>query len=128
MSESTLLDSNILIDYLRGRSEAVEFVEGLKTVPRISAVTVAELYAGVRDGREREVLDRLVTSFEIVDVDEVIAVMGGLLKRQFARSHGIGIADAIIAATARVAGSKLATLNTKHFPMFPDIEAPYERA
>ena len=40
-------------------------------------------------------------------------------------SHGIDIPDAIIAATAEHHGLRLATLNTKHFPMFPKIKRAY---
>jgi predicted nucleic acid-binding protein len=127
MNRSFLLDSNILVDYLRNRPEAVEFFDALSAAPKISAITVAELYAGVREGREREILDQLVSDIEVVDVDNEIAVMGGLLRRQYLKSHGLEIADAIIAATARREGAEMVTLNKKHFPMFSNISVPYER-
>lgn len=120
-----LLDSNILVDYLRNRPEAVEFLENLATVPQISAVTVAELYAGVREGPERKILEQLVSDIVVVDIDKDIAVRAGLLRRQYLKSHGLEIADAIIAATAHAEGSELVTLNRKHFPMFSGVVIPY---
>ena len=42
-----------------------------------------------------------------------------------APSHGIDIPDAIIAATAEHHGLRLATLNVKHFPMFPKLKRAY---
>jgi predicted nucleic acid-binding protein len=50
------------------------------------------------------------------------------LKAQYARSHGLGIADAVIAATTRLHGLRLATLNVRHYPMFADIRPPYQKA
>ena len=40
-------------------------------------------------------------------------------------SHAVEIPDAIIAATAEHHGLKLATLNVKHFPMFPKLKRAY---
>lgn len=46
-----LLDTNILIDVLRNRREAVEYFTEL-SFPSVSAITVAELFAGVRSDEE----------------------------------------------------------------------------
>lgn len=45
--------------------------------------------------------------------------------RHFAPSHGLDDLDAIIAATAEHHGLELATLNTKHFPMFRRLKRAY---
>lgn len=53
-----LIDTDVLIDFLRGRSQAVAYLENLiEESVLISSITVAELYSGVREGKEREVLD-----------------------------------------------------------------------
>jgi hypothetical protein len=54
-----------------------------------------------------------------------MARTGGLLKQQFGKSHGLGLADAMIAATAQHENAALTTLNTKHYPMFPNLAPPY---
>lgn len=49
------------------------------------------------------------------------------LMRSYRRSHsGIGLGDYLIAAIAVTEGLALATLKLRHFPMFPDLEAPFE--
>jgi predicted nucleic acid-binding protein len=53
MSKSLLLDSDVLIDYLRQRPQAVAYLRALPIVPLLSAVVVAELFSGVRDGQKR---------------------------------------------------------------------------
>jgi predicted nucleic acid-binding protein len=52
MSERLLIDTDVLIDYLRDRAEAVSYLEGLTESLLVSVITVAELYAGVREGAE----------------------------------------------------------------------------
>ncbi len=93
----------------------------------ISAITVAELYAGVRDGAERTKLDEFVRAFEIVAADREISVKGGLYRRDYMKSHNVGLADALIAATAEIHQARLATLNGKHFPMLANVIIPYRK-
>lgn len=51
-----LIDTCILIDFFRGNEKAAQFLEEFVHPPFLSALTVAELYAGVREGRERALL------------------------------------------------------------------------
>jgi predicted nucleic acid-binding protein len=122
-----LIDTDVLIDYLRDQPASVAYLEELSLPVYVSAVTVAELYAGVRDGRERIALDQFVRSFRIVAIDEEIAVRAGILRRDYGKSHGTGLADAIIAATAEMQQARLVTLNDKHFPMLKDVVIPYTK-
>jgi predicted nucleic acid-binding protein len=57
-----------------------------------------------------------------------IAVTGGLFRRTFLKSHNIGIADAVIAATAETERGIVVTLNRKHFPMFSNVIVPYQKS
>ena len=91
----------------------------------MSVITVAELYAGVRDGDEQTQLDVFVSAFGIIPLARDIAITGGLYRRDYGRSHGTGLADALIAATATMHGLALVTLNKKHFPMVMALTVPY---
>ena len=44
-----LFDTNILIDFLRGREQAMDLLNAQTEPPTISVVSVMELYAGVRE-------------------------------------------------------------------------------
>ncbi|MCE5326096.1 MAG: hypothetical protein LLG01_06740 [Planctomycetaceae bacterium] len=48
--------------------------------------------------------------------------VAGLLKRDSGKSHGIGLGDAIVAATAMAHKAALLTLNTKHYPMLSGLK------
>jgi hypothetical protein len=63
----------------------------------------------------------------IVPLDDKTAELGGLWLRDYSKSHGVGLADALIAATAKLRGCTLVTLNTKHFPMLTRVLSPYQK-
>ena len=130
MSRSILLDTDVLIDFLRGRDEAVSLVTINSDRIILSSIVVAELYAGVRGGkedREQTVLERFLSLFRIVPVSGGIAKLGGLYKRDYGKAHGVGIADAIVAATATTEDAELKSLNVKHYPMLRNLEPAYRK-
>ncbi|HEX3528578.1 MAG TPA: type II toxin-antitoxin system VapC family toxin [Thermoanaerobaculia bacterium] len=122
-----LIDADVLIDYLRDYTGAVSYVEALRERLLVSVVTVAELYAGVREGEERSRLERFLQAFEIIPLDQHLATQGGLYRRDYGKSHNVGLADALIAATAAQRQIPLVTLNRKHFPMLQDVLVPYHK-
>jgi len=127
MTKRLLLDTDVLIDFLRGQPQAVQLMEDTDCEFHVSAVSVAELYVGVRDGREREVLDQLMGLLRTIEISTEIARQAGLWRREYGKSHGTGIIDALIAACADASQIPLATLNVKHFPMLPRVSAPYRK-
>jgi predicted nucleic acid-binding protein len=128
MTPQLLIDTDVLIDYLRDYPEAVSYVEARQERLLVSAVTVAELYADVREGEERMRLDRFLHAFEMVPVDMRLAIQGGLYRRDYSKSHNVGLADALIAATATQRQVPLVTLNSRDFPMLHDVIVPYRKA
>lgn len=122
-----LVDTDVLIDFLRGRPEARAFIAGLPRDAAVSVLTVAELHVGVRDGDERRALDEMLGTFRVLPLDDATARAGGLLRRDYGKSHGVGLNDALIAATALAQGLNVATLNIRHYPMLPagQVIQPY---
>lgn len=127
MEPPLLVDSDVMIDYLRGLEQAVAFVKAHSRRITLSSITVAELYAGAKGEAELAALNDLTTVFRVLPVTVEIARTGGLLRRDFVKSHGVGLADAVIAATAQHHGAALCTLNVRHFPMIPNLKPAYSR-
>ncbi|MCP9840668.1 type II toxin-antitoxin system VapC family toxin [Synechococcus sp. J7-Johnson] len=122
-----VIDTDVLIDYLRDQPLAVVFLEGCDQPLAVSVVSIAELYVGVREGEERQRLDAFVSAFSVLPLEKEAAIQAGLLRRQYGRSHGTGLADALIAASVQAAGATLATLNRRHFPMLATVLVPYAK-
>jgi len=125
MSERLVIDTDVLLDYLRDHEAATLFLEGCSQPLALSVISVAELFVGVRDGEERSRLEEFITAFETMPVDAPIAIQAGLWRLHYGRSHGTGLADALIAASASAARATLVTLNRKHFPMLANVIVPY---
>jgi predicted nucleic acid-binding protein len=127
MAGSILLDTDVLVDFLRGHGKAVAFVNANAARILLSSIVVAELYAGVRGDAEEAALGDLISLFRVVPVGAEIAKAGGLYKRDYGKSHGVGLADAILAATSEVENAELKTLNTKHYPMLKGLRPAFTK-
>lgn len=127
MPDSILVDTDILIDFLRGHNKAIAFVDKFSSQIILSPIVIAELYAGVKGNDEFTVLDNFISLFHVVPFTTEIAKTGGLYKRDFGRSHGVGLADAILAATAELEKAELKTLNVKHYPMLKALTPAYKK-
>lgn len=106
-----LLDSNILIDVLRGEAVALAWLEQQQS-PRISVITWIEVLLGCRDA-ETEVVQGWLEAFPRLPLDDAIARESVRLRQQ----HCLKLPDAIILATARCADLPLATRNSRDFPL-----------
>ncbi len=127
MSRKILLDTDVLIDFFRGNNKASAFIGTHSNRIILSSIVVAELYAGVRGDAEQSALENFISLFKVIPVNTELAKLGGLYKRDYGKSHGIGLADAILAATAEVEDADLKTFNTKHYPMIKNLSPAYKK-
>lgn len=122
-----LVDSDVLIAHLRGVDRASGWLSRARIAGpvSISVVSMVEVVGGMRSTERRQVW-RLLSALRTEPVTEIVGRRAGELMRTYRRSHtGIGIADYLVAATAELNGARLATLNVRHFPMFPDLEPAF---
>lgn len=123
--KGVLLDTCIVIDYLRQNPKAVDYVHSLHSMPHLSAVTIMELYAGVRGAKEERQLEIMTGHSVVLDISSDIGADAGKLLQQYRPKNGMDAIDALIAATTKQFDLDLATLNLKHFTMFGGLKRPY---
>ncbi len=128
MPRPLLIDTDVMVDFLRGYPKAVALVKAQSARIILSSIVSAELYTGIRGSHELTALDALISLFRVVPVSASLARVAGLHKRAYGKSHGVGLADAIIAATAEVENAELCTLNIKHYPMFTGLQSAYTKS
>jgi predicted nucleic acid-binding protein len=125
---TVVVDTSVLVDHLRGDDRARRLVgEVARSGTRAAAavLTKIEILAGVRTD-ETAATRRLLDRLEWIDVDGEVAERAGDLAARYLRSHpGIEVVDYVIAATAQRLDAELLTRNIRHFPMFPELAAPY---
>lgn len=128
-----LLDTDRVVDWLRGRSDARELVlflagDGIA----ISLMTYGEIYAGIFRGGGRPVKENAFLDFlreaQVLPLDEAIMRRFGQVQANLRDTgQGIGVPDVLIAATALHHDLTLVTRNLDHFRRVPDLKIYGER-
>lgn len=126
---SNLLDTDVISQRIKASPDA-RVVRWLRKVQEtelyVSAISFLEIRTGIDrmpHGRKRRDLElwlstELPRSFagRILPVNAVVAdICGRMLVGSEESGHTPGLADALIAATAKVHGLRMATLNRRHF-------------
>ncbi len=119
--EKIILDTNILIEILKSNKDILKKLKATDTVYAISSISAMELFFGALNKSELVMLKKFVKSFEMLHIDESISSVALGLVAKYAKSHGLHIADALIAATAQNYKIKLYTLNTKDFRFIDEL-------
>jgi predicted nucleic acid-binding protein len=118
-----LVDSDVLIWYMRGNQKAKEAIDRLDSFS-ISTVTYMELIQGIRNREELRLLRRFITQrqIKIVHINDEISQKALHYMEEYALSHNLRMADSLIAATASILGTTLLTSNTRHYLPIRDIQ------
>lgn len=124
MNNNLLLDTDIIVNVGRGHTGAVEQVNAMMSAGsvHISAVTEMELVIGCRNKTELKKLGMLLERFTIIPITPEITSSSITLLKTYRLSHGLLIADALIAATALVMDRVLISGNSKHFSMIDGLQ------
>lgn len=107
----------MLIDVGREVEEAIASLEQIeqRSSSTISVVTQMELLLGCQNKAEMRKLERFLQRFHIIKMNERISDSAVELLRRYRLSHGLLIADALIAATALSLNIPLVTKNQRDY-------------
>lgn len=112
----TIVDTNILIEVFKGNIKVLQQLENIGPENlALSSVTAMELYYGALNKLELQRIKKHLKAFRICHITQNISECSTDLVVRYAKSHGLQIPDALIAATAMEHSSPLFTLNTRDF-------------
>lgn len=123
-----LIETSVIISFLRGKSEAIETLENLEGELTSSFICLAELYEGVYRTRKRKEAEGGVLNFffglsEVYGLDEDIARKFGQIRAELKqRGKVIEDLDIFLAATCLAHNLILVTYNPKHFKRIKNLE------
>lgn len=115
-----IIDTDVLIWYLRGNEKAKNIVEN--NIPfKISAVTYMELIQGMKSKDEYRIFQKQIQRWntEIIQIDREISSRAIFYIQEYSLSHSMMLGDALIAATIVQLGETLLTANDKHYKYIP---------
>ena len=110
------LDTCILIDYSKDEV-MIDFTKNYC----ISSIVRLEFKAGALNTRELKKINRILTQIKLVDIDQSVLDLADILIEKYTLSHGMGIYDAIIAATCLIYAIPLWTYNKKDFKYIEEL-------
>ena len=112
--EEIILDTNILIEILKGNEKIVLFLESFSDF-YISSISKMELFYGALNKKELFQLEQFLKNFIVMELNEKISFLATNLIFRYSKSHNLNIPDALIAATSLYCKIPLFTLNLKDF-------------
>lgn len=122
-----LIDSDWIVDWLKGRPDAHALFQKLATDPMaVSVVTYGEVYEGIYYGRNRQQIEQAFQQFmrgvTIIPMNRPIAHRYGIIRGDL-RQQGLSIGDpdVMIAATALHRSLTLVTQNLRHFKRIREL-------
>lgn len=123
------LDTDVCIDILRGRAEAVAWFTALPALPVVPGPVAMELVQGCRNNADLRAVNRFLRPLMLVWPSEVDQINAFDHYRAFYLPHNIGLLDCLIAFTAVGRGAVLCTFNVRHFRTVAVLttEQPYIR-
>lgn len=125
MDNNYLIDTNIIIDALHHNSNAISFVESFEIV-NISVITYVELLYGCMNKRELADMQKLLSTYNIEQINENISLMASKIVGENYLKHGLLMDDALIGSTCLHRGYIFATRD-KHFAVVEALKVfvPY---
>ncbi len=124
---SYLLDTSVIIEYLRGKQHTVDLINDLPGETSSSVICLSELYEGIYHSRQPKKNKKIIHDFfrglnEVHNLTAQIAERFGQIRAKL-RQKGqmIEDLDIFIAATCLEHGSILVTRNKKHFERISNL-------
>lgn len=118
-----VIDTSILIDYLRNGPVGVRFFEEIRqeTTFFLPTVVIFELFSGqsTQNVHAVEKIERFIAYFQRIELTEKIAKRAGGIYRDTVKT--LDVPDYIIAASAFEIGGTVVTINRKHFEQIPGL-------
>ena len=114
-----LLDSDVIIEWLRGHPPFTQQMVALIAAHADlcwTPVSIAEIVAGSRKSEDEAIADVFLV-LEALPLTTDDGRKAGEYLKSYAKSHGVELGDALIAASASTSDRQLWTLNKKHYPM-----------
>ena len=108
-----LADTNVFVAVFKGDLTPKSFVESVS--PAINTIVYLELIQGAKTKDEVRKIEEYLTRFELIHFDNAVSWHSIRLVREYSKSHGLMLPDAVIAATCLENNLRLITFNTRDF-------------
>jgi len=116
-----ILDTNLIVDFLRGDKRAINKINNHNEPIKITSITAFELVMGLKEKEREQILD-LINSVIVLGFNKESAIIAGDIQRQLKETgQTIDPEDCMIAGIAISNSETLTTNNIKHFSRIKNL-------
>ena len=115
-----LIDTNVFSKVFKGDSAVTDFVENLEAV--IDATIYIECLQGSKSNQEKRIVKKVIDNFPLLPITPKTSERAIELIDDYSNSHGLLLADALIAATALENDLTVVTYNTSDFKFIDGLK------
>jgi predicted nucleic acid-binding protein len=118
-----IFDTDVLIWVLRGDAKAAQVVDA-ESDRALSVVTYMELVQGARNRQELRGIKRFLSEagFSVLPLTDAIGHRASIYVEEYGLGTALGVADALIAATAVEQAERLCTANQRHYAPIKELQ------
>lgn len=123
-----LLDTDVMVDVLRGYEPAKEWLETVDEIG-LPGLVAMELIQGCQTAKEQKLLENILSTYPLYWASDEDCNRALESFSSYHLSHNIGLLDALIAETTIGVNAELATFNIKHYRILQGLKTiqPYHR-
>ena len=115
-----LIDTNVFSKVFKGDSAVTDFVENLEAV--IDATIYIECLQGSKSNQEKRIVKKVIDNFPLLPITPKTSERAIELIDDYSNSHGLLLADALIAATALENDLTVVTYNVGDFKFIDGLK------
>ena len=116
-----LIDTNIFSEVFKANNAVLEFLKGLEGELVVDTTVFIECIQGSKSNREKAAIKRFLSAFPLLPYNSDITRITIDLVDRYSNSHGLLLADALIAASALSGAFTLVTYNVADFEFIDEI-------
>lgn len=122
-TDTVIFDTDVLVWVLRGNRSAAAVLDA-ESDRQVSVVTYMELLKGARDKRDAAEIKAFLArrALRVLPLTEGIGHRACIYIEEYGLKAGLGLADALVAATAAEGRLTLCTANRKHYRLISDLD------
>jgi predicted nucleic acid-binding protein len=114
-----LPDTNVFSEVFKGNQVVTNFLANLESV--IDTTIYVECLQGSKSNQEKRIIKKVLDNFPLLPIDVNVATRVINLIDDYSNSHGLLLADALIAATALENDLTVLTYNIGDFQFIQDL-------
>ncbi len=114
-----LIDTNVFSEVFKGNRDVIDFISDIEAY--VDTTVYIECIQGSKSNLEKAKIKKVLASFPLLPINKTVSELAISLEDQYSNSHGLLLADALIASSALSVGLTIMTFNISDFHFIKNL-------